>query len=84
MKKKQQRRKRNIIQKPRIQYKKYFAEGEKPSYKKWEALSNFITDRGKILPRTSTGLSSKMQRRLTREIQRARHLAFLPFTVKPL
>ena len=63
---------------------RYFKEGEMPDYKKWEVLSNFITERGKIMPRTRTGMNAKMQRRLTREIKRARHLALLPFVVRPL
>lgn len=56
------------------QAKKYF------SYKDVNALERFITSQGYILPRSKTGLRKKEQRRLAREIKRARHLALLPFT----
>jgi len=63
-------------------YKEYFKDAG-PSYKKWEVLSHFITERGKIMPRTRTGISARMQRKLSREVKHARHLALLPFVVKP-
>ena len=39
----------------------------------------FITDRGKILPRRLTGLTAKQQRDLTLAVKRARIVALLPF-----
>ncbi|MBD1833137.1 30S ribosomal protein S18 [Trichocoleus sp. FACHB-90] len=48
-------------------------------YKDVELLRKFITERGKILPRRITGLTSKQQRDLTVAIKRARILALLPF-----
>ena len=42
-------------------------------------LSRFVNEQGKILPNRITGISSKMQRQLTKAIKRARHLALLPF-----
>lgn len=50
----------------------------------WDAvtLRRSLSDRGRIYPRTRTGCCAKHQRRLTREVKRARHLALLPFTVK--
>jgi small subunit ribosomal protein S18 len=50
------------------------------SYKNPETLRKFITPFGSILPRSKTGLSAKEQKKLAREIKRARHLALLPFT----
>lgn len=50
------------------------------SYKRPTELYKYVTDFGTILPRVETGLSQKQQRRLAREIKRARHLALLPFT----
>jgi small subunit ribosomal protein S18 len=50
-----------------------------PDCKQPEILKEFIDERGKILPRRATKLTAKTQRRLTREIKRARHLALLPF-----
>lgn len=48
-------------------------------YKHPEVLRRFITDQGKILPRRITGNSAKNQRRLVREIKKARAIALLPF-----
>ena len=50
------------------------------TYKDSASLRKFITPFGAILPRSKTGLSAKEQKRLAREIKRARHLALLPFT----
>ncbi|MBN1679840.1 MAG: 30S ribosomal protein S18 [Anaerolineae bacterium] len=50
------------------------------NYKDVDTLRRFMTERAKIRPRRQTGLTSKNQRLLAREIKRARHLALLPFT----
>lgn len=81
--KKQIKRRKTII-KPDPTFKQFFSDGSMPTYKKWEVLSHFISDRGKILPRTRTGIDARTQRRLSREIKRARHLALLPFIVRPV
>lgn len=50
-------------------------------YKDVDKLKKLISDRGKIDPRRKTGLTAKDQRKLAREIKRARHVAlptFLP------
>lgn len=52
---------------------------EDVDYKDIETLSKFITERGKILPRRITGVSAYFQRRLTKAIKQARHVALLPF-----
>jgi small subunit ribosomal protein S18 len=52
-----------------------------PSYKEIEVLGRFLTERGRIVPRSRTFVCPKHQRRLTAEIKRARYLAFLPFVV---
>jgi len=51
-------------------------------YKDIETLSQFITERGKILPRRITGVSHLHQRLLNQAIKRARHMALLPFVTK--
>jgi small subunit ribosomal protein S18 len=51
-------------------------------YRNERLLRKFITERGKILPRRTTGISALFQRRLTRAIKRARHLALLPFVAE--
>jgi len=48
-------------------------------YKDTELLRKFIPERGKILPRRITGLTSKQQRDLTEAVKRARLMALLPF-----
>ncbi|MBN1284800.1 MAG: 30S ribosomal protein S18 [Anaerolineae bacterium] len=50
------------------------------TYKDPDTLRRFLTEHGKIRPRRQTGLYAKDQRRLAREVKRARHLALLPFT----
>lgn len=49
-------------------------------YRNTKLLSRFLTPAGSIVHREKSGLSAKLQRRLSREIKRARHLALLPFT----
>ncbi len=48
-------------------------------YKDMQTLTQFVTERGKIIPRRITGVSSYYQRQLTQAIKRARHMALLPF-----
>ncbi len=48
-------------------------------YKNPESLKRFMTEFGNIIPRERTGLANKQQRKLAREVKRARHLALLPF-----
>ena len=55
---------------------------EEIDYKNVELLSRMLSERGKIQPRRKTGATAKQQRRLAREIKRARHLALLPFTAE--
>ena len=52
-------------------------------YKNYELLKSFLSERAKILPRRITGNCAKHQRQLTRAINRARHVALLPFTIIP-
>ncbi len=51
-------------------------------YKDPQRLRQFITDRGKIVPRRVSGLTAKEQRQLTTAIKRARNLALVPYTAK--
>ena len=48
-------------------------------YKEPVKLRGYISDRGKIQPRRSTGTCAKHQRALAVAIKRARHLALLPY-----
>jgi small subunit ribosomal protein S18 len=51
-------------------------------YKDVDTLRNFITERGKILPRRITGVSAHHQRLLSNAIKRARHMALIPFVAE--
>src|SRR6202140_5542718 len=48
-------------------------------YKSADILSQFVQERGKILPRRMTGVCSRHQRWLGVAIKRARNIALLPF-----
>ncbi len=51
-------------------------------FKDIATLSQFITERGKILPRRITGVSFYHQKQLALAIKRARHMALLPFVAE--
>jgi len=48
-------------------------------YKDVKLLTNYVSERGKMLPRRITSVSAKKQRELARAIKRARILALLPY-----
>ncbi len=48
-------------------------------YKNAELLRKFLTESGSIMNKERTGLSSKQQRSLEKQIKRARHIGLLPF-----
>ncbi|MGM0453530.1 MAG: 30S ribosomal protein S18 [Thermodesulfobacteriota bacterium] len=51
----------------------------KIDYKNPGTLKYFITERGKIIPRRISGTCARHQRKLAREIKRARKIALLPY-----
>ncbi len=60
----------------------YFCEkGTEPSYKDVQTLSQFISERGKIIGRRQTGVCAHHQRMLAREIKKARQIALLPYLI---
>ena len=48
-------------------------------YKDTAKLRKFLSERGKILPRRTTGTCAAHQRTLTTAIKRARQIALLPY-----
>lgn len=48
-------------------------------YKNVDKLRNFVTERGKIMPRRMSGVCAKHQRDLAIAIKRARVIALLPY-----
>ncbi len=58
----------------------FTAVGDKHiDYKDVETLLQFITERGKIIPRRITGVSAFYQKLLSTAIKRARHMGLIPF-----
>jgi len=53
-----------------------------PDYKEVELLKNFITERSKIIGKDRSGICSRHQRGLAKEIKKARFLGLLPFAVQ--
>ncbi len=49
-------------------------------YKDVKTLRNFVTERGKIIPKRIYGTCARHQRQVTEAIKRARHLALIPYT----
>ncbi len=49
-------------------------------YKDLNLLSDYINEKGKILPKRVTGNCSKHQRLLRQAIHRSRHVMLLPYT----
>ena len=54
----------------------------KIDYKDVKLLQRYISERGKMVPSRITAVSQKMQRKLAREVKRARFLALLPYVSK--
>ncbi len=49
-------------------------------YKNQEQMKKFVNEKGKILPRRTTGACAKHQRDITTAVKRARHIAIIPYT----
>ena len=56
-------------------------KGVSLDYKNPQVLKNFITDRGKLVPRRISGNCAKHQRALALAVRKARMIALMPFTV---
>lgn len=55
---------------------------KKINYKDVFTLKKYISRRGKIIPREKTGLSAAGQRKLAREIKKARFMALIPYITR--
>ena len=53
------------------------------NYKDVTTLRQFITERGKIIPRRISGNCARHQRHLTRAIKQSRLLALMPYVPSP-
>ncbi len=56
-------------------------KSEHIDYKDTVKLRRFLSERGKILPRRTTGNCAAHQRELTEAIKRARQVALLPYVM---
>ncbi|MFO8053085.1 MAG: 30S ribosomal protein S18 [Candidatus Omnitrophota bacterium] len=57
-------------------------KGLEIDYKDVDLIKRYLTNRGKIKSRRITGVCAKHQRKLTKEVQRARFLNLVPYVVK--
>jgi small subunit ribosomal protein S18 len=62
----------------------YFQENKEAilDYKNTKLISRFISSFGKIVPTKKSGVDAKHQRKLAREIKRARFMGLLPYVQK--
>jgi small subunit ribosomal protein S18 len=74
------------VQQKRFQRRKFCRfcaeKSEYIDYKDIKILRNYLTERGKLLPRRMTGVCAKHQRSLTEAVMRARNIAILSFVEK--
>ncbi|KKP59330.1 MAG: 30S ribosomal protein S18 [Candidatus Gottesmanbacteria bacterium GW2011_GWA1_34_13] len=54
-------------------------EKTEPYYREVEILRKYVSERGKILSHLRTGICSKHQRRVAKQLKHARFLSFIPF-----
>ncbi|MFC1646751.1 30S ribosomal protein S18 [Patescibacteria group bacterium] len=65
-----------------VNAKCFFCENKsEPEYKETNILEKYMTERGKIIARSRTGLCNNHQKKLTKAIKQARHVALLPFVI---
>jgi len=72
----------SLLQKPQVNVCPLCEQGIKPSairYYDVALLRKFMSVRGKIIPRTKSGLCAKHQRAVVRAIKQARQIALLPY-----
>jgi len=60
----------------------FCAEKVVADYKNVDFLRKFMTDRGKIASRRSSGCCAKHQRFIMRAIKKARHLGLVPYMME--
>jgi small subunit ribosomal protein S18 len=76
----QRNKRKKIIYKPLNDHCPFCKSKTYPSYKNYEELEKYITERAKLLSALRSGVCSKHQRALATEVKRARFLALLPIT----
>uniref|UniRef100_A0A831Z1A5 Small ribosomal subunit protein bS18 n=1 Tax=candidate division WWE3 bacterium TaxID=2053526 RepID=A0A831Z1A5_UNCKA len=78
----ERRTRRQLAIRSKVRSRCYFCEKNvEPDYRQEDMLIRFLTKRGKIRPRTRSGLCSRHQRAIARQIKRGRNLGLLPFRI---
>jgi len=73
----------NKFRKPRRKVCMFCVEkAESVDYKSVPKLRKFVSDRGKIVPRRTSGTCAKHQRLVAAAIKRARHMALIPYVAE--
>lgn len=72
--------KRRIKQAPKNCY--FCKEKKQPVLSEVDGLRKFLTERGKITPRSRNGLCAKHQKAVTKTVKQGRYLALLSFVVR--
>lgn len=57
--------------------KRIDVNSEAIDFRNTDLLKKFVTEKGKILPRRITGMTSKLHRKLNRQIKRARNILLM-------
>ena len=55
----------------------YCLHGQMPDYKDVTAIRQFLTSRGKVVPRRGSGFCAKHQRKFSTAVKRARNVALI-------
>ena len=63
-------------------YTKKISNSKSFNYIDIDMLTQYMTEQSKILPRRITGLTAKKQRKITKQIKKARILSLIPFVNK--
>lgn len=64
------------------EYTKKISNSRSFNYIDIDMLTQYMTEQSKILPRRITGLTAKKQRKITKQIKKARILSLIPFVNK--
>ena len=64
------------------EYTKQISRNRSFNYIDIDMLTQYMTEQSKILPRRITGLTAKKQRKITKQIKKARILSLIPFVNK--
>lgn len=60
----------------------FCTEKKEPWFSDTASLQKFVSERGKLVARTRSGLCALHQRRVTTSVKHARHLALMPFVAR--